>query len=496
MAQTNKNKDAAVKRDRDKVLLLLGELADERFTEDDLTFEGEKLIIPAKMSPKQAIATIAAHIDQQDTVTQFSRTFNFRPWDGAAAFERALRSLTGTVGIQKGEESLFSDKPPQRISIKIGVHESMDVPWGTISVALIEGSVELGVFNHPDLGQLFHMAVECPRRFRPQVEGLFIKVQDELSRRSIYKGKAFDGQEQPEFIDLSGVDPTKIIYSDDVEHQLDANIWSLLEYSESMRALGIPLKRAVLLHGQYGTGKTLAAFRTALKAVENGWTFIYCRPGKDNFLDVMQTARLYQPSVVVLEDVDTIADGTKLGVGGDKVTMLLDVFDGITAKGTELMVVMTTNHPERIHKGMVRPGRLDAVTEIGALDHSGVQRMIEAVVPAKMRAKLDFTSIGESMEGYMPAFVKEAIDRAMRYAISRTGGKPDTLKTEDFVLAGNGLRPQLEMMEEAQEGADVESLDAAMGRRIETIINRTGLIPVGNREPGHNLKVGETNDEN
>ena len=492
MADVNKKKERIDKRERKKdqesVLTALRELSSKRFKAGDLTFEGKRLIIPLNMSPKRAMAEIAAHIEQMDTVTQFSRTFNFRPWDGAAAFERAMMVMTGTAGIQKGETSFLSESHPRRINIKTGVNETMDVPWGTIEVGFIEGQVDLGSHQHPDLGILFHMTVDCPRRFEDEIDGLFNLVQLELEQNSIYRGKAFDGQTDPEFIDLRGVDPRKIIYSDDVEAQLDANIWSLLEYGDDMRLLGIPLKRAVLLHGDYGTGKTLAAFRTALKAVANGWTFIYCRPGKDNFLDVMQTARLYQPSVVVLEDMDTIADGGKVANGGEDVTKLLDVFDGITAKGTELMVVLTTNHPDRIHKGMVRPGRLDAVIEIGALDHGGVQRMIEAVVPSDMRAELDYLLIGNSMEGYMPAFVKEAIDRAMRYAISRTGGKPSTLTTEDFVLAGNGLRPQLEMMEGAQEGVHMADLDAAMGQRIEGIVNRTVLSAIDNGD--FQLKVG------
>jgi ATP-dependent 26S proteasome regulatory subunit len=157
------------------------------------------------------------------------------------------------------------------------------------------------------------------------------------------------------------------------------------------------------------------------------------------------------------------------------VTVLLDLFDGITAKGTELMIVLTTNHPEKIHKGMVRPGRLDAVIHIGALDTVGIGVMIEAVVPANMLGDIDVEPIGVAMEGFMPAFVKEGIDRAMRYAIARTGGIPEVLTTEDFVRAGEGLRPQLAMMEEASEGVTPDSIDAVIVRRFEQVLDRVVL---------------------
>ncbi|NIS12736.1 MAG: AAA family ATPase, partial [Thermoplasmata archaeon] len=88
--------------------------------------------------------------------------------------------------------------------------------------------------------------------------------------------------------------------------------------------------------------------------------FIQCRPGIDNVYDAMKTARLYQPAVVFYEDVDTIAQGDQTQ-GHVAVTQLLDIFDGLTAKSTKILAILTTNHPEKIHKGMVRPGRLDAV---------------------------------------------------------------------------------------------------------------------------------------
>jgi hypothetical protein len=96
-----------------------------------------------------------------------------------------------------------------------------------------------------------------------------------------------------------------------------------------MRDEKMPLKRAILFEGDYGTGKTLAAFLTAQIATANGWSFHYCRPGRDNIATVMKTARLYQPAVVFFEDVDTIAEGGD----ADDVSQLLDIFDGNHREG-------------------------------------------------------------------------------------------------------------------------------------------------------------------
>lgn len=438
------------KMDR-RVLTALADVAGLRFQEDDLTYEGTRLQIPRTMTPSDAIKTIEAHIEQQEAETRFSRVYRFRPWDGAAAFSRAIKTLTGTTGIGRPTWEWFTRVPPQMQTVPIGVNETTQVPWGEIAVNLFKGSCYLTGVRDPEYGELFQLIVDCPRKFRAAVEGLFMLVEEELQARSIYRGKAFDGQNRPEFIDLSGVDRSKVIYSDEVEAQLSAQLWSLLRHTESMRKHAVPLKRAVLLHGPYGTGKTLAAFLTAQEAVANKWTFVYCRPGKDDLDEVMATARLYQPAVVFFEDVDSIGEGDS--TDRDSVVRLLDLFDGIQAKGTELVAVLTTNHPEKIHKGMIRPGRLDAVIKISDLDAGGIERMIRSVVPKDtLQEPLLIDPIAEAMEGYLPAFVKEAIDRAVRYSIARNNGEIDSLATQDFVHAANGLRDQLEMMEGAAEG--------------------------------------------
>jgi SpoVK/Ycf46/Vps4 family AAA+-type ATPase len=313
-------------------------------------------------------------------------------------------------------------------------------------------------------------------------------VEQELATNSIYRGKAIDGQENPEFIDLSGVDPAQVIFTEEVTTQLQANVWTLIEHTAKMRELGVPLKRSVLLEGPYGTGKTLAGYLTAQIATANGWTSIYCRPGRDNLDQVMGLARLYQPAVVFFEDVDTIAAATPSGTDG--VTSLLDTFDGINAKGTELLAVLTTNHKDSIHKGMLRPGRLDAMIHIGALDADGLRRLVESSVPESMLGEIDHPEVAKAMEGFLPAFAKETIDRATRYNVARNNGETTKLETADFVEAATGLLPQLELMEEADEKRDVPQLEQALKPVLAQTLGETQLYDLENEYVTHELRPG------
>lgn len=467
-----------------KIRAELERLGGTRTSHDSLKFEGKELILPETMNVKSAISFLQDYQTVEEAPTSFSRTFKYRPWDGAHAVQIALQKLMGTIGIPKAQAGsfFFGPTPPELRTINCGPDETMQVPWGEIYVPLVDGTMVLRGAEHSEYGLIFSIEIEAPRKYAAQIEGLFNLIEMELQDNSIYRGKAFDGQTEPEFIDLSGVNKDVVIYSDEVMTQLEANIWSLLRYTDQMRKLKVPLKRAVLLEGPYGTGKTLAGYLTAQVAEENGWTTIYCRPERDDLHEVIQTARLYPPAVVFFEDVDTIASPTENGADG--VTKLLDTFDGINAKGTELLVVLTTNNKEKIHKGMVRPGRLDAVIHIGELDESGIERMIRATVAPETLGDVDFGTIAEAMKGYLPAFVKEAIDRTTRYNIARNNGEITKLTTNDFVEAAEGLTDQLDLMNGAKERKDVTPLESAMSHIVDETMKGKPVIFEGE-------KVGE-----
>jgi transitional endoplasmic reticulum ATPase len=449
------------------------------------------------MDLTDAVRFINGKIEEDERYMEFNRTYNFRPWDGAIATMNALKKAFGMVN-QKGVRGMFGMTPPSLKTINVGPNETEQAPWGNLEIPMLPGvTFLLTGTRHKELGTLFAIQAAGPRKMRFHIEGVFRLVEDELKARSIYRGKAFDGQEMPEFLDTVAFDPSKVVYAKDVLEQLDANVWSLMKYSETMRRQGIPLKRATLFEGPYGTGKTLGAYMTAKIAVENGWTFLYARPGRDKLEDVMATARLYQPSCVFFEDVDVIAAGDV--PGADSISKLLDIFDGINAKNTEIMVVLTTNHADRIHKGMVRPGRLDAVVHIGAPDEAGVRKFVELNVGDKLADDIDWERVGKAFDGYYPAFITESIDRAKRYNISRNGGTPTIINTDDLVLAAEGLRPQLALMEGAPESPPLESLDATFSRVVEETVAATltetrfvdsdGDQTVG--QYAHGLRIGD-----
>jgi transitional endoplasmic reticulum ATPase len=454
-----------------RILAALDALGGQTVGDDSLVFTGQQFILPANMegNVKGAVRYLNDWDEQQNTEFGFSRTYHNRPFDGAAAFERAMKRVFGTSGVGRATFSMFGSNPPEYRTIASGPDSTMQVPWGSVEFSPLEATFGLGYTVDSDFGIVFELSVEAPRRHRRRVEGFFAVVEDELARNSIYKGAAITSDTlEPKFLDTSKVDESKIIYKQEVKTQLDVNLWAPLRYTAALRKAGVPLKRAVLVEGPNGTGKTLAGLRTAQIAQENGWTFILVQAGEDP-LEALKTARVYAPAVVWVEDLDVIASADASSTSRKKISKVLDVLDGLQGKGSEVMAGFTTNFVEKLDKGVLRPGRLDAVIHIAELDAEGYEQLVRALTPAHLLDdSVDMALVAQAYEGFLPAFAAEATLRAMRYSIARNKGEASTISTADLVDAAHGMKNHLDLMERAQHtGTDVVTLDMKVTETVQ-----------------------------
>lgn len=475
-----------------EALRLLAEIGGRTTSDDDIVFEGKRFVIPESYgSFGEAAKVLADKAKEEEQEFDFGRTFRFRPMDGAVATGNALRKA---FGFTKGKpiRTMFGTRPPQLLDVEVGVGATVQAPWGALEIpGFKDTTLYFTEDRDPELGPVFRIIIRGPKKYRAEVEGLFTLVQRELEENSIYRGKAVDGQVVPRFIDTTQLDPNSVVYTAEVLQQLQANVWSPIQHAEVLAKLNQPGKRAVLFEGPYGTGKSLASLLTAQIAVENGWTFLQCRPGRDDLELVLQTARMYQPAVVFFEDLDTLAE-PKHGEA-DQMSRLLDLFDGVDTKNLRMLLVLTTNHVEKLHPGMLRPGRLDAVVSIGALDRVGVEKLTRYILNGALDENVDFDRVFEAMSGYMPAFVKEAIDRTVRYAVSRSGGEIGRINTDDLVGAANALRAQLALQADVSAEHGEHPVVASLAELV-TSASRKGLhgtqvFDLGEEYPSHELRA-------
>lgn len=470
-----------------------------------------KVSIPETMATSKAAKILAEAATAEQETQTFIQTFTANPYDGAVAFHNVLKTFFGSTGRAVPIKTFFGEKKPQTIDIDIAYGKTLQVTWGRFEFALFEGHITLGVSEHPDYGDVFQIAIECPKKFAASVAGLKKLIEEELEKNSIYRGKAvrISGKDHPRFIDLQT--DNSVVYNDDVMDRLDDSIWAPLRHTELLRDdPESKIDPRVLLFGPYGTGKSECGRLTARIAVDNGWTFISYDSGKGTQEDLrkaLQTAKLFSPSVVFVEDIDIYAEAADSGHARSR---LLEMFDGISSKGHEVLVVMTSNKAEKLDKGMMRPGRIDDMIEIGNLDRKASEILIRKVNGEQLDSKVDYDAVYAAVENFEPAFLRRTFVKARQRALVRNADELSSkgqftpraahefkLTTKDFVSAANIMAAQHGRHNDAKDEAKKltindmieEAVANSLASRIQLNSEEIGDISVEVLEVGQRLEI-------
>lgn len=439
-------------------------MADEREPEDkkpkrkrgDFTkiVEGDQLTLPKGMGYSAAIEVLRRQAEQENEVVAVSEEVRAFPLDACHALMAVLKDRYGWTSLVP-TPGFFGDKPPSMIGVEVAVGQTVQVPWGRIVLPGIEGFLQTSVSQDENGRAVFSLAGQVKRKHEKEIARIAEAVRAYLKTGSIYRGQAIrirfqddDGDPiplpTPRFLDLSRVHPEELTLPRSIERQVAVNVFAPIENTAICRQYQVPLKRGVLLAGPYGTGKTLTAYVTAAKAQAAGWTFLMLENVRE-LAPALRFLRDYTPAVLFAEDLDRImADGERTTA----IDTVLNTVDGLDSKGTEIMVVFTSNAPETIHPAMLRPGRLDSVILFEPPDSEAVERLIRVYARGLLAESIDLTRTAQLLAGQIPALIREAVERAKLTAIL---SRPEaagtlTLQSEDLELAAEGLRVQHQLL--------------------------------------------------
>ncbi len=101
----------ARERARQELLAALAAVGGRQTAEEDVVFQGTRLIIPEIMDLHGAILFLLEKLAEDEKNIGYSRTYNYRPWDGARATMAALKKAFGAVA-QRGIPGFFGETPP------------------------------------------------------------------------------------------------------------------------------------------------------------------------------------------------------------------------------------------------------------------------------------------------------------------------------------------------------------------------------------------------
>ena len=148
-----------------------------------------------------------------------------------------------------------------------------------------------------------------------------------------------------------------IVIDDDVLSILKRNVIDLHQRREILKQHNVPVRRGVLLYGPPGTGKTYACRYLCGKLTETTRIMV-TGTALTQVGAIFSLARLLQPALLILEDVDLIFASREINLYSTALGDLLDQMDGLRPY-EDIGVILTTNAIDRLEAAIKdRPGRV------------------------------------------------------------------------------------------------------------------------------------------
>jgi hypothetical protein len=292
------------------------------------------------------------------------------------------------------------------------------------------------------------------------------------NRLNVYRGHVLDVVPAPmggvtlSFGELPATLRDDVILTESVLTRIERHALGIAVHREELVAAGQHLKRGLLLFGPPGTGKTHTT--RYLVGQLGGYTrLLVTGRALHSIGSVAELARDLQPAMLVLEDVDLVAEDRSFGPGSSPVLFdLLDAMDGAAADA-DLLFVLTTNRSDLLEPALAaRPGRVDVAVEIDLPDAEARRRLYDLYargVPTSLSEE-GIDDVVERTEGVTASFLKELLRRAVLESLEDPA--PD-----GTVTAAHAARALDDLLDSAQRvtrsllgvGNDPESLPPGGG---------------------------------
>ncbi len=200
-----------------------------------------------------------------------------------------------------------------------------------------------------------------------------------------------------------------VVLDADAARSLHDDIHGFFDRRDWYAKLGIPWRRGYLLYGPPGTGKTSVAYALAgeLKLKLCALSLTNPKLNDHSIADLLQ--RTPPRSLILIEDIDAFFNARDKQDSRIEVSFsgLLNALDGVAAQEGRI-VVLTTNHRERLDPALIRPGRIDVAVELGNATADQVRRLFLRFFPqGEAQAQAALQGYAERL--LSPAQVQQAL---------------------------------------------------------------------------------------
>ena len=251
--------------------------------------------------------------------------------------------------------------------------------------------------------------------------GFLAEFRRRMQHRSVLKGQVISlvmGEYGPSaagvtFHSRPAIDASDVILPQGLLQKVTDHALGIARHRDSLNRYGQHLKRGILLYGKPGTGKTHTV-RYLLSQSEGATAILLSGGSLARISEAASMARALQPSIVVLEDCDLIAEDRSFGHGPQPLLFeVLDAMDGLD-QDADVAFVLTTNRVDMLERALAqRPGRVDLAVDIplpAVAERVGLVKLYAHGIPFSPEAVADAAT---RTEGTTASFARELVRRAV-----------------------------------------------------------------------------------
>jgi cell division protease FtsH len=265
---------------------------------------------------------------------------------------------------------------------------------------------------------------------------------------------------------------------------VERQVLGIARHRERLRASGQHVKRGLLLYGPPGNGKTLTVRYLVGQALDH--TVMLLTGGSLHLVrPACALARMLSPAIVVLEDVDLVAEerGMFGHMSNPVLFDLLNEMDGMQ-EDADVAFILTSNRADLLEPALAaRPGRVDLAVGIGLPGQDARRRLLTLYAGGLDLRAEDLEPVVARTEGVSGAFIKELVRKAAMLAAQSQAAAPvpGQASGTDATVAATGAK-RLTVTDEHLQSALDELLDET-GTLTRVLLGGAPRAGAGSRDP-------------
>src|SRR5215213_8306157 len=212
----------------------------------------------------------------------------------------------------------------------------------------------------------------------------------------------------------------QLILASETLAEIQRQVVEVARHKERLLAAGQHLKRGLLLYGPPGVGKTHSV-RYLMGQLTDVTIIELSGDSLSLISQACSVARTLQPAMIVVEDVDLIAEDRGMYPGANPLLFqLLNEMDGL-AEDSDVVFLLTTNRADVLESALAaRPGRVDQAVALDLPDADSRRRLIRLYRGSLVLDESRLESVIARTEGVTASFLKELLRRSAIIAASES----------------------------------------------------------------------------